>query len=53
MLVELLGAIEDLQEYFRELPGIPGDHSESSRGALGALWARLGVLWVGFWMHFG
>ena len=53
-LVELLGAIRDLQECSRELPqGPSGERLGSSRGALGTLWGRLGVLWVAFWEHFG
>ena len=47
-LVELLGAIRDLQECSRESQGPSGERSGSSRGVLGALWRRLGVLWIAF-----
>ena len=47
-LVELLGAIRDLQECSRELPGTlwgaPGELSGSSWDALGASWGALGRL---------
>ena len=54
-LVELLGAIRDLQECSRELPGTLwgalGELSGSSWGALGASWDALGRLLGAFWVR--
>ena len=54
-LVELLGAIRDLQECSRELPGTLwgalGELSGSSWGALGASWGALGRLLGAFWVR--
>jgi len=54
-LVELLGAIWDLQECSRELPGTLwgalGELSGSSWGALGASWGALGRLLGAFWVR--
>jgi len=54
-LVELLGAIRDLQECSRELPGTLwgalGELSGSSWGALGTSWGALGRLLGAFWVR--
>ena len=54
-LVELFGAIRDLQECSRELPGTLwgalGELSGSSWGALGTSWGALGRLLGAFWVR--
>ena len=54
-LVELLGAIRDLQECSRELPGTLwgalGELSGCSWGALGTSWGALGRLLGAFWVR--